>query len=262
MIERNNYLNAFSFTVDVDWAPDFMIDEMALAFTEHKVKCTWFVTHSSPAIDRLKQNALFELGIHPNFLPGSSHGATEDEVMEYCMRLLPEAKVVRTHALYQNSGLLWNMSNRFGIEVDCSLFLPNTPNIIPHTICHSAAEKPLVRVPFYWEDDVECLRPNRSWNVRRDLWSLPGIKTFNFHPFYVGINETDFKRYTRVKTDLCKTKKLYELTREELEPYMSLDKGVGTFFRDLLREIYIQDSQTYWPTEIAAEFLRESRLGN
>lgn len=258
MMARKNHLNALSFTVDIDWAPDFMIDEMAQEFSKYGVKCTWFVTHPSAAIDRLKQNPLFELGIHPNFLLGSSHGSTEDEVMEYCMKLLPDAKVVRTHALYQHSNLLWKMRNRYAIEVDCSLFLPMTPNIVPHTACHSAAETPLVRIPFIWEDDVECLRPNPSWNLPDDFWSTSGIKMFNFHPFYVGINETDFSRYNRVKTDLCKVKKLFELTPEELAPFMSTQRGAGTFFRGLLSEVYDRGVPTFWPTEIAAEYLTES----
>ncbi len=64
-------------TLDVDWAPDFMIDAAAQALVDREVKATWFVTHASPAVERLREHPdLFELGIHPNFLAGSSHGAT------------------------------------------------------------------------------------------------------------------------------------------------------------------------------------------
>ena len=57
-------------TFDIDWAPDWMIEEVASILIEHNVKTTWFVTHASPAIDKLRQMPeLFELGIHPNRLP-------------------------------------------------------------------------------------------------------------------------------------------------------------------------------------------------
>ncbi|HEY8645027.1 MAG TPA: hypothetical protein VIL77_04030 [Gaiellaceae bacterium] len=62
-------------TLDVDWCPDSAIDDVAELLIERDVPATWLVTHTSPAIDRLRLRAdLFELGIHPNFLPGSTHG--------------------------------------------------------------------------------------------------------------------------------------------------------------------------------------------
>ena len=60
-------------TFDIDWAPDWAIDLTAGILREREVRATWFVTHESPAVDRLREDSeLFELGIHPNFLPGST----------------------------------------------------------------------------------------------------------------------------------------------------------------------------------------------
>jgi hypothetical protein len=62
-------------TLDIDWAPDAAIDFVAEILVSRGVKATWFVTHDSPGVRRLRARPdLFELGIHPNFLPGSSHG--------------------------------------------------------------------------------------------------------------------------------------------------------------------------------------------
>jgi hypothetical protein len=249
---KNNF---FAFTVDVDWAPDYMIDYMAEAFTAAGARVTWFLTHASPAVDRLRHNPLFELGIHPNFLPGSTHGSSDDAVMKHCLELAPGAKSVRTHALVQNSRLMWMMRHKYDIRVDCSLFLPFTPNIIPHTLCHSAAEVPLVRIPFFWEDDVECLRPNRSWNASDANIHVHGIKMFNFHPMYVGLNEDDFKRYESVKSELCKGRPLNELSQEELIPYTNTGAGVNTFFKGILEHIRINNLPTFTAAEIAEHFL-------
>jgi peptidoglycan/xylan/chitin deacetylase (PgdA/CDA1 family) len=67
--------NRVCVTLDVDWASDAMIDQTARILLEHEVPATWFITHASAAVDRLRDHPeLFELGIHPNFLPGSTHG--------------------------------------------------------------------------------------------------------------------------------------------------------------------------------------------
>src|SRR5207244_3974947 len=72
-----------------------------------QVRATWFVTHMSPAISRLRRNPeLFELGIHPNFLPGSTHGDTPDAVLRHCRALVPDAVSMRTHCLVQSTLLL------------------------------------------------------------------------------------------------------------------------------------------------------------
>lgn len=41
-------------TLDIDWAPDFIIDEVVSILVKNNVKATWFITHNSPAIDRLR----------------------------------------------------------------------------------------------------------------------------------------------------------------------------------------------------------------
>ncbi len=246
----------FALTVDVDWAPDYMIDYMADAYTTAGVKCTWFLTHASPAVDRLRNNPLFELGIHPNFLEGSSHGKTEDEVIRHCLDLAPGATSVRMHALHQNSRIMWKLRHDYNIKVDCSLYLPRTPHLIPHTLCHSAADVPLVRIPFFWEDDVECLRKDKSWDIANPALHTHGMKMFNFHPVYVGLNEDDFTRYESVKRELCVGRQLSTLTREELQPYTSDEAGVNTIFTRLLNHIRENNLPTFNATEIAEYYLK------
>ena len=94
-------------TIDIDWAPDFMIDYCMQILLVAQVKATWFITHKSPMLDKLRQYPdLFELGIHPNFYPNSSHGESEEAIIGYCMDLVPEARSMRTHGLCQSSYLL------------------------------------------------------------------------------------------------------------------------------------------------------------
>ena len=87
---------ALVLSFDIDWAPDFAIDAVAQKLISRSVKATWFVTHLSPAISRLAERPdLFELGIHPNFLPGSDHGGSPAEVLAFMNTLVPNAVSVR-----------------------------------------------------------------------------------------------------------------------------------------------------------------------
>ena len=75
--------DAFIITVDIDWAPDFVMDELLETLISAAVKSTWFITHRSPLLEKLReQKSLVELGIHPNFLPQSTQGKSTDEVIK------------------------------------------------------------------------------------------------------------------------------------------------------------------------------------
>lgn len=77
-------IDQFLITLDVDWAPDYMVDYVASILISHRVKATWFVTHESLSVWRLrKRNDLFELGVHPNFLTGSTHGNNSLDVLNH-----------------------------------------------------------------------------------------------------------------------------------------------------------------------------------
>jgi len=113
-------------TIDVDWAPDFVMEPVIEVFIENQVKSTWFITHSTPVLNSLlrKHRELFELGIHPNFMKNSTQGATEKEVLAYCKAVVPEALSVRTHGLIQSSNLLTTFVREYSLKIDSSVFLP------------------------------------------------------------------------------------------------------------------------------------------
>lgn len=77
-------LNEYVITIDVDWAPDFIIAEVANYLIEKEVKATWFISHDNPEIRRLSDYPdLFEVGLHPNFNEGSTQGDSPRKVMTY-----------------------------------------------------------------------------------------------------------------------------------------------------------------------------------
>ena len=71
-------------TLDIDWAPDFIIKKVDEMLKERNIKSTWFVTHKSAHLKNLSKNRNYELGIHPNFLPNTTQGKTPKEILESC----------------------------------------------------------------------------------------------------------------------------------------------------------------------------------
>ncbi len=239
-------------TFDVDWAPDFMVEAVAGALVERDVKATWLVTHSSPAIDRLRERPdLFELGIHPNFLPGSSHGATVAEVLATSMHLVPEARSMRSHALVQSSPILTAVLESTPIRCDSSLLLPDVVGIGPVRFPHAGGE--LVRIPYFWEDDVEMLRREPRWTLH-DYGDGPGLRVFDFHPVHVFLNAADTESY-RV---LVAGGGLASIAEEEAVRHVRTGPGPATLFLEIADRLASGGSQTLWdvagafhPSEVA-----------
>ena len=60
------------FSMDVDWASEYAIEQSTGLFQEYDLPVTVFVTHKSAAIDRLRESGKIRCGIHPNFMLNSS----------------------------------------------------------------------------------------------------------------------------------------------------------------------------------------------
>ena len=221
-------------TLDIDWAPDFVIDFVTEQLVLHQVKATWFVTHASPAIDRLRQYPeLFELGVHPNFLPGSSQGDNPTAVLDHCLKLVPEATSLRTHALVQSSFLLQQILMYTPITTDVSLFLPHAPGLCP--VEHYRQNRKLLRIPYFWEDDFEMERPQPCWRMRPLLEIDSGLKIFDFHPIHIYLNSADMIPYETLKKQLPN---LNEVTSLDVAPYIQKATiGTQTTFLELVEHL-------------------------
>ncbi len=240
-------------TLDTDWAPDFAIQLAARILTENKIKATWFITHDSEEIQKLLKNPLFEVGIHPNFLPNSTQGKTEEEILQYCMRLVPNARCMRTHGLYQYSNLLVKVLELTPIRFDSSIYLPRMANIIP--LVDVLKGKNLVRVPYFWTDDVHLANQEKTWDIE-DSFTKPGVNVFNFHPLHIYLNSCDMTAYEY-------TKKFGDLTtvkRHEVEEKCHQGGGgVLHFFKDLVAYVAAKGPNATL-SEIAERYIDTTKL--
>jgi hypothetical protein len=213
-------------TLDVDWAPDYAIDFVAARLLRYGVAATWFVTHASDATERLRQRSdLFELGIHPNFLPGSTHGEQPADVLAHCMSLVPEARTMRTHGLVQSSALLGLVRASTPIAVDVSLFLPHARHLT--TLHYPLEAGSLLRIPFIWEDDAEMYREQPDWRTASVARSADGLAVFCFHPIHVYLNSPDMQSYRTLAGG--NEQRALELRHD--------GEGAGTAFVELLEAL-------------------------
>ena len=83
--------NKLVLTFDFDWCQDEVLDYLIEKLILNKVPATFFVTHKTILLDKIRNYDFFELGIHPNFMNNSSHGKTFEEVINYCLEVVPEA---------------------------------------------------------------------------------------------------------------------------------------------------------------------------
>jgi hypothetical protein len=219
-------------TLDVDWAPDHAIDWVADLLIDHAVKATWFVTHNSPAVDRLRaQPKLFELGIHPNFLAGSTHGTTVDQVLDHCLELVPEARSMRTHGLWQSTLLFQKVLERkSNIRADVSLLAFGAAGLSP--FLHRYRGHSLWRIPYQWEDTFAM--EAQAFPERPLEWAGGGLKIFSFHPIHVVLNATTMGNYQRLKQAVpC----LSEAGAAALAPYQEKGTGMRQRFIELVEHL-------------------------
>jgi hypothetical protein len=223
-------INKFVLTFDVDWAPDFVINEVASVLITKKIKATWFITHSSPALDMLrKHEELFELGIHPNFLPRSSHGGTPEEVLRHMLRIVPEAVSTRSHAVVQSGPLLNLITEKSSIRIDSTIFLPEMANIQP--VIHPTRNANLFRIPFFWADDYEMTKTNPKW-VFSPYENVPGLKVMMFHPIHIFLNSSSTLQYTSLRKQMDSN--IEQNTYDNLNSFIWRGQGTKTFFNDFI----------------------------
>lgn len=182
-------------TFDIDWVHDDVLSNTIDLVEQYGVSATWFVTHDTPVLERLRDNPAFELGIHPNFnflLQGDDrNGSNAEEVVARLLAILPEARSVRCHSMTQNSNLLDLFLSK-GLTHDCNHFIPEQINLHlkPWKLWNG-----LIRVPYFWEDDVACLYEQNTPIL--ELQERSGLKVFDFHPIHIFLNTEHLDRYEK-----------------------------------------------------------------
>ena len=212
-------------TFDLDWCSDEVLLYTLDIIEKYDIKATFFVTHDTPLLERMRANPKIELGIHPNFnflLNGDfRYGKNFNEVIEYYKNIVPESASVRSHSM-ASSSIILDGFEKFGLIYDCNTFIPYSSGIevIPYKNWNS-----LIKVPYFWEDDVHCIY-DWDWDVKKFI-QYKGIKVFDFHPIHIFLNTNNLDRYMDIKNMKHQE---YELLNYRYSGY-----GTHNFLLDLIR---------------------------
>ena len=213
-------------TLDMDWCSDKVLEYTLDLLEESNTKATFFVTHDTPLLQRMRRSQNIELGIHPNFNPllngDFKYGKNFYEVIEYYKKLVPEAVSVRSHSMTQSSQIIDGFE-KFDLIYDCNTFIPFSSNIITKPYKHWSGR--VIKIPYIWEDDVHCMY-GWDWDIVKYL-NYKGLKVFDFHPIHIFLNTEKIDRYNKARPYLQANKKIKEHVNDETF-------GIKDFFIDII----------------------------
>lgn len=223
---KNSYDNSIFLIFDIDWACDEVLNYCVDLLEKYEAKATFFVTHPTSVLDRIRENQNFELGIHPNFnfLLNGDHryGSNFKEVINYYHEMVPDAVSVRSHSLTQSASIIDEFVVR-GIKYDVNLLIMYLSEIElkPIPYYHNG----FMRLPYFWEDDTYILY-NREVGMET-LLRNQGLKIFDFHPIHVFLNTSDLRQYDVARPFLKDYKRLKDFQ-------IDADKGTRRFLEQLM----------------------------
>jgi hypothetical protein len=218
----------YSLTFDIDWAPDFVIYFCLDLLDKYDVKGTFFATHNTPANHEIEARG-HTLGIHPNFLPNSTHGNSVIEIIEECLNYAPNAHCLRTHSLVQSSPLLHEVFKNFDqLHLDVSLLMHRSKHA--HKCLWEFDGVKFERLLYNWEDDAEFAK--QRYNTDQDLF-FGEITVYDFHPIHIFLNSTDGSEYSQLKK-IFKGRHLNEVRAEEFKQFINDGIGVQTYLKRIL----------------------------
>ena len=182
-------------TFDIDWVCDAVLEDAICLVEEAGVAATWFVTHQTSLLNRLRSNPKFELGIHPNFnnlFNGQNTKASSGsaaQILDNLLAIVPEAKSVRSHSMTQSSRLYDLFAER-GLTHECNTYIPSTSRIILYPW---KTWQGLTKVSHFWEDDLNVLDVHVDASML--VQEAVGLRVFDFHPIHLYLNTETLTRY-------------------------------------------------------------------
>lgn len=214
-------------TFDVEWANDEILSYCIDLCDQLEVQATFFATHATAVLERLKNRPEYELGIHPNFNPlfaqDESARSPEEIVMEL-KRIVPEALSVRSHCVTQSAGIL-DLFAKYGFTHDVNTWVPHWSNI---GLKPWRDKNNLIRVPFFWADDDHST--GQDTVSASDMLDQEGLRVFCFHPIHIYLNTCRYSTYEKSKP-YCN-----DMDRLQKYRHESTVQGTRIFLEELVRD--------------------------
>lgn len=208
-------------TSDIDWAPEYVLEFFFSELEMYDASWIIFATGNSKILESLDKKK-FTIGIHPNFLGCRSMQEVEKVVINL-LNLYPNARYSRSHSLI-TGGPIWSALQKYGIEIDFSLFTPWDQKIIKTQLWNG-----LQQVSFNWEDDYQ-MASGRALEDQLDLINKKNQIIFNFHPIHFYLNSSSLTDYNEIKLNFDDRIKIENTHSRNWESKY----GVGKLLIDIL----------------------------
>ena len=214
------------FTMDVDWAPDFVIKACVDWFLTQRIPVTLFCTHVSEyCMLELAGEKKVEIGIHPDF-------SRNDDAFKCIANLLdiyPNAEVSRSHKNIDGR-VVTDALVENGIKYHSNKILFGATHLTPTKTYNGMLE-----LPYFWEDGYH-LELGLDLSLSTIDFESNGFKIFNIHPvlFYLNLIDDEIrKEATYFINDLTKVEKKY------LDKFVRKERGIADFTKDIA--LYLRD---------------------
>jgi hypothetical protein len=210
---------------DIDWAIDPIIDDVVSLLDAANIKATFFVTHDTKVLNRIRANSNYELGIHPNFNPLieiNPDALSAKETLQDILRVVPEAKVLRSHGM-THSGRWLSLYKELGIEYLSQYYMGGVDTIQPFSHINGIVEAPIFFADdgYAFERDLGKYNVEPSFNEKSEF-----LRVFNFHPIHLKLNTPDMSYYNRSRA--------FFTNLEELNNSVYEGHGVLSLFKQLI----------------------------
>lgn len=211
----------FCFTTDIDWASEAVISQFLQSLPIQELKMTAFVTHNSGVVEEAFSNKIWDRGIHPFFLKGSSHGESFKEIIEHCMAFAPEAESVRAHRLFNVSDTAHLLYNNYGFR-----FTSNTIMTLSNAIRPYLHESKMVDIPIFWEEGTALYNQlGLSIQPYLDYFNSPGLKVISFHPINMVFNTPEITWMRKIKDSMSR-EEYNQISLDSIEKMKNRGNGI------------------------------------
>jgi hypothetical protein len=238
-------VSRIALTADVDWAPEAAIEAFAALMDAQGVPFTLFTTHDSSVVRGLMERV--EVGVHPFFGRGSSHGESVEEVVRTVMALPHNLAAFRCHRFEVSNTsrqALLDAGMRVSTNVctDLELVAPFRDRF------------GMLELPVFMEDGGYLYQqhPLELTPALKQQLLAPGLKTLLAHPMHMVLNTPHFAYMAEIKRSL---------TREQWRGQTSADlagrrfegRGIATLVLEMLDWAREQDVEITTVGAVARE---------
>ncbi|HEY5406909.1 MAG TPA: hypothetical protein VIJ92_07475 [Ginsengibacter sp.] len=220
----------FCFTTDIDWASETTLKLFFDEIFTYQIVPTVFVTHASRIIDELFADKKIERGIHPNFLKGSSHGGSFEDVINTCLKFAPETKLYRSHRGYNSTDTNHLLRNKYHFKVSS-----NTVTVMQQHLQPVLHESGLLEFPVFFEDGTHLYNKlELDIDTYLKNFTSPGIKIISFHPMNFVVNPPTLSYMRNIKDTLSR-EEYNNLSLKKIEQYKNQLKGIKDICIEILK---------------------------